>query len=84
MSDALISMVDTTMLSLYWGTKDGEIIGIIVENKHINGLEVNLECVIIAFNHWCSMLNVCCGSHLILMPSASREVLISTSGRNKR
>ena len=36
------------MSSLYREAKDGEIhvIGIIVENKHINGLEINLECVI--------------------------------------
>ena len=41
-------MVDTTMS----GLKDGEIIGIKItnENKH-NGLEINLECVIITFNH---------------------------------
>ena len=30
--------------------KDGEITGVIVE-KHINGLEINLECVIISFSH---------------------------------
>ena len=39
------------MSSLYRDTKDGEIIGIIVENKRINGLELNLECVMITFNH---------------------------------
>ena len=39
------------MPSLYRSEKDGENIGIIVENKYINGLEINLECVIITFNH---------------------------------
>ena len=34
-----ISMVDITMLSLYSGAKEGEIIGIIVENELINGPE---------------------------------------------
>ena len=29
------------MSSLYRGVKDGEIIGIIAEKKHINGLEIN-------------------------------------------
>ena len=33
MSQLFISTVDTTMSSLYRGVKDGEIIGIIVENK---------------------------------------------------
>ena len=39
------------MLSLYRGVKDGENIGIIVENKHLKGLAINLVCVIITFNH---------------------------------
>ena len=54
-SHAFISTADTTMSSLYSGVQYGEIIGITVENKHINGLEINLECVIITFNHgfWC-------------------------------
>ena len=39
------------MSSLYRSEKDGETIGIIVENQLINGLEINLECVIIIFNH---------------------------------
>ena len=43
MSQAFISTVDTTMLSLNRGTKDGEIIGIISENKHIDSLDINLE-----------------------------------------
>ena len=51
----------------------------LVENNHINGLEINLECVIITFNHGFSVFNVCCGPRAILMPL--RE---STSGRNKR
>ena len=38
------------MLSLYRDEKNGETIGIIVENKHINEPELNLECVIITFN----------------------------------
>ena len=42
MSRTFISTVDITMLSLYRDTKDGEIIGIIVENKHINGLEMSV------------------------------------------
>ena len=33
-----LSMVDITMPSLYRGAKDGEVFGILVENKHINGL----------------------------------------------
>ena len=41
MSHTFISTAVTTMLSLYRDVKDGEII---VENKHINGLEINLEC----------------------------------------
>ena len=48
MSHTFISTAVTTMLSLYRDTKDGEII---VENKHINALEINFECVIITFNH---------------------------------
>ena len=44
-------MAVTTMSPLYRDAKDGKIIRIIVENKHINGLEINLECVIITFNH---------------------------------
>ena len=35
-----ISTVDTTMLSLYRGEKDGENLGIMGENKHLNGLEI--------------------------------------------
>ena len=72
------------MSSPYRSGKDGENIGIIVENKLINGLEINLECVIITFNHRFSELNVCCGPWLILMPSALRPALILTSGCNKR
>ena len=32
--------------------------GIIVSNKHVNGLEINLECVIITFHHGFSGFNV--------------------------
>ena len=52
MSHAFISTVDIRIPSLYRGAKDGETVGIIIENKHINGLEINLESV---------MFNVCCG-----------------------
>ena len=68
------------LISLYRDVKDGEIIGIIVENKHINGLEINLGCVIITFNYWFSVFNVCCGLRSILMTSALHRALISTSG----
>ena len=46
---------------------DGEIIGVIVENKHINGLEINLERAIITFNHVSSVFNVCCGPRSIII-----------------
>ena len=42
MLHVFISTFVTTMSSLYRDAK-GEIIGIIIENKHINGLEINLE-----------------------------------------
>ena len=58
------------MSSLYWSEKDGENIGIIVENKLINRLEINLECVIITFNHGFSVFNVWCGPRSIFMLSA--------------
>ena len=48
---ASITTAGTTMSSLYRDPKDAEIIGIIVENKHINGLEIHLECEIITFSH---------------------------------
>ena len=38
---AFISTAVTTMSSLYRDAKDGEIIGIIIENKHVSGLEIN-------------------------------------------
>ena len=60
MCHMFISTFDATVPSLYKGAKDGEIIGIIVENKHINGLEIDLECVIVTFNQGFSMFNVCC------------------------
>ena len=47
MSNAFISTVVTTMSSLHRVAKDGEII---VKNKHINGLEIYLECVIITYS----------------------------------
>ena len=63
-----------TMSSLYRDAEDG----IIVENnKHINGLEINLERVTITLNDGFSVFNVCCG-----LPSML--ILISISGRNKR
>ena len=40
MLHAFISTIETTMSALYVDGKDGEIIGIIVENKDINGLEI--------------------------------------------
>ena len=80
MSHVFISMAVTTS-SLYRYMKDGEII---VENMHINGLEINQECVIITFNHRFSVFNICCGPWSILMPSTSGQALISTSGHNKR
>ena len=46
MSLTFISTAVTTMSSLYRDATDGEIIRIIVENKHINGLEISLECVL--------------------------------------
>ena len=49
------------MSSQYRSEKDGENIGIIVDNKLINGLEINLLCVIITFNHKFLVFNVCCG-----------------------
>ena len=45
----LFQLLITTVPSLYKGAKDGEITGIIVENKHINRLEIDLECVIVRY-----------------------------------
>ena len=65
LSHAFISTVDTTMSSLrraakdYWNN---------CWRQDINGLETDLECVIITFNHGFSVLNVCCGLRSILMP----------------
>ena len=39
--------------------KDGENVGIIVKNKHVNGLEINLDCVLTTFTHRFSMFNIC-------------------------
>ena len=69
--------------SLYRAEENGEHIGIIVENKHINGLEINLEYIMITFNHGLEVFNVCCGPRSILMPSTLCWALISPSGRNK-
>ena len=44
------------MSSQYRSEKDGENIGIIVKNKLMNGLEINLECLILIFNHGFSVL----------------------------
>ena len=41
---ALISTADLPVSSLYRSEKGVENIRIIIENKHINGLEINLEC----------------------------------------
>ena len=45
-----ISKVDLPVSSQYRSEKDEENFGIIVANKLINGLKIDLECVII-FNH---------------------------------
>ena len=58
MSHAFISMAGTTMLFPYRDAKDGKII---VKNKHINGLEINLVFVIRTSNHGFEVFNVCCG-----------------------
>ena len=39
--------------------------GIIVENKIVNKLEINLQCVIITFNHRFLVFNVGCGRRSI-------------------
>ena len=83
MSHAFISTVDTTMSSLYRDEKDGENIARFVKNQHIKGLGIDLEYVIITFNHGFSVFNVCCGPQLGLVPSASHQSLIMTSGCNK-
>ena len=46
------------MSSQYRSDKDGENIGIILESKLTNGLEINLECVKITFNQGLSVFNV--------------------------
>ena len=63
--------------------KDGKNIEIIVENQLINGLEINLECLIITFNLWFSVFNVCCSPRSLLMPDIKRQALIWTLGHNK-
>ena len=68
-----ISTVDTTMSSLYRGAKGGEIIGQYMLKISINGLEINLEFVMITFNHVFSVFNVCCGPRLILMTSDAKH-----------
>ena len=44
-----------TITSLHRDAKDGEITGIIVDKKHVNGLEMNSECV--TFNHRLSVFS---------------------------
>ena len=44
-----------TITSLHRDAKDGEITGIIVDKKHVNGLETNSECV--TFNHRLSVFS---------------------------
>ena len=66
MSHVFISKVDITMSFLHRGAKDGGIVGIIVENEHINGLQIT-------FNYGFSVFNVCCGPRSILTPSTSRR-----------
>ena len=67
-------------MSSPYSKKDLEKYRLIVQNKHINGPEINLECVIITFNYRFLVFNVCCDPRSILMPSALCRVLISTSG----
>ena len=64
------------MSSLFRGTKDREIIGIIVENKHINGHKINLECVIITLNHGFLVFNV------LLWPTVDINAVRFASGIN--
>ena len=78
-----ISIADLPVSSLHWSEKDGDNIRMIVVNKHINGLEINLEYVMIIFNHRFSVFNVSCGPWSIFMVSALRQALKSTSGHNK-
>ena len=73
--------VDLPVLSQYRSEKDGENIGIIDENKLINGLEINLECVIIIFSH--RILVFKRFLHPSINIGASCPALISTSGCNK-
>ena len=70
-----VAIYEGERLRKYWN---------IVKNKLANGLEINLECVIITFNHGFSVFNVDCGPRSILMPCASRRALILTSGHNQR
>ena len=58
------------MPSQYTSEKDEENIGIIVENNLINGLEINLECVIMILNHRFLVFNICCGPWLIFSRGA--------------
>ena len=51
-----ISRAYSLTLLLNRGEKDGENLGITVENKHLNGLQINLACVIITFNNRFSVL----------------------------
>ena len=74
-----ISMVDTTISSLYSDEKDGENIGTVVENKHINGLEINSECVIITFRHRCLVFNVFCGPRSVFASGINVDLGAATN-----
>ena len=71
MSRAFISTLDTALSAKYRDEKNGENNGLI---EHTNGTEINLEYVIIAFNHRFSVFNVCCGPRSILMPDADINI----------
>ena len=51
-------------------------------NKHINGLEINLESIMVKFNHRFEAFNICCSSMSILMPSVNINGLHFASGIN--
>ena len=69
-------MADLPVSLLYTSKKDGEKLKywVTVENRHINRLEINLECVmhVIKFSH------ACCGHQLKLMSSSSCQTKILT------
>ena len=51
-----IAIQEGNRLRKYWN---------IVKNKLVNGLEINLECVIITFSHGLSVFNIGCGPRSI-------------------